>query len=257
MKERQKSKLAWITGGASGIGLSTARSLGRHGYRVVISGRSASKVEAACAALSAEGISAIALPLDVGDEGQVTRAGAELIAEHGPVGVLVAAAGRNVPNRYWRNMKAADFAAVSSTNLNGVVNVICAVLPGMREQGEGSVIVVSSWAGWRFAAFTGAAYGATKHGLSPIVESLNEQEGSHGIRATVVCPGEVATPILRSRPTPPSEEDIKLMLTPEDIADAIAYVVQAPGRVCINELVISPTVNRIYRGASDLRGSQE
>jgi NAD(P)-dependent dehydrogenase (short-subunit alcohol dehydrogenase family) len=61
------------------------------------------------------------------------------------------------------------------------------------------VIVISSWAGWRFTSFTGAAYGASKMGLAPWRESLDDQEGRHGIRATLVCPGEVATPILRSR----------------------------------------------------------
>jgi len=101
--------------------------------------------------------------------------------------------------------------------------------------------------------FTGAAYGATKTGLAPLVESINDQEGRHGIRATLVCPGEVATPILRTRPVPPSEEEMARMLRPDDVADAIAYVVQAPAHVCLNEVVISPTWNRIYIGADDLK----
>ena len=256
MTTTQQLPLAWITGGASGIGLSTARALGRQGFKVAISGRSVEKVNTAVATLQADGLTAIGLPLDVGDGPAVEQAGAGLIAEHGPVSVLVAAAGTNVPQRYWRDLKAADFASVNATNLNGVVNTICAVLPGMREQGQGTVIVISSWAGWRFLPFTGAAYGATKQALAPVVESLNDQEGPNGIRATVVCPGEVATLFLRSRPSPPPEADIAQMLIPEDVADAIAYVVAAPGRVCINELVISPTVNRIYTGAPDLTGNR-
>ena len=60
-------------------------------------------------------------------------------------------------------------------------------------------------------------------------------------------------PILRSRPSPPPDADMARMLKPEDVGDAIAYIVNAPAHVCINELVISPTWNRIYIGADDLK----
>ena len=113
--------------------------------------------------------------------------------------------------------------------------------------------MVSSWAGWRYLTFTGAAYGASKQGLAPLVESLNDQEGVHGIRASLVCPGEVATPILRTRPKPPPQEDMDRMLKPEDVGDAIRYVITAPPHVCLNEIVIAPTYNRIYTGAPDLK----
>jgi NADP-dependent 3-hydroxy acid dehydrogenase YdfG len=129
---------------------------------------------------------------------------------------------------------------------------VAAALPAMRKAGTGTIVVVSSWAGWRFLPFTGAAYGATKMGLGPLVESINYEEGHHGVRATLVCPGEVATPILKSRPMPPPDADIARMLQPEDVASAIAYAVTAPARVCINELVIGPSWNRIYLGADDL-----
>ncbi|NDG57264.1 MAG: oxidoreductase, partial [Betaproteobacteria bacterium] len=76
--------------------------------------------------------------------------------------------------------------------------------------------------------------------------------GVHGIRACLVCPGEVATPILRTRPKPPSQADMDRMLRPEDVGDAIRYVVTAPAHVCLNEVVIAPTYNRIYAGAPDL-----
>lgn len=252
----ERKALAWVTGGGSGIGLASAHALGELGYRVIVSGRTADKLDGAVRQLVSAGIDASSLALDVSDDQAVEACGAELIAEHGPVSVLVASAGTNVPNRFWRDLTAADFARVSAINLNGVASAVCAVLPAMRSQGGGSIIVVSSWAGWRFSAFTGAAYGASKHGLSPLVESLNEQEGSNGIRATLICPGEVATPILKTRPKPPSADDIAQMLTPQDLGDAVRYVVSAPARVCINELVISPTVNRIYTGADDLQGSR-
>ncbi|MFK7965280.1 MAG: SDR family oxidoreductase [Burkholderiaceae bacterium] len=248
--------IAWVTGGGSGIGLATAQGLGHAGYRLILSGRTASRLDAAADQLKALGLDAVALALDVADDGAVEAAGQTIAHSYGNVSVLVASAGTNVPNRFWRDLTAADFARVSAINLNGVASAACAVLPGMRAQGRGAIVVISSWAGWRFSAFTGAAYGATKHGLSPLVESLNEQEGRHGIRATLICPGEVATPILKTRPKPPSDADIAQMLLPKDIADAVLYAVNAPDRVCINELVISPRVNRIYSGADDLVGSQ-
>ena len=246
-------QVAWITGGGTGIGLATARALGAAGASVVISGRRQAELDAAVASLSAAGVRARAAVLDVSDAAAVARVAAGILAESGRIDVLVCSAGTNVPNRFWNGLTPEAFARVTAINLNGVAYCVSAVMPAMRSAGRGSIAVVSSWAGWRYLGFTGAAYGATKTGLAPLVESINDQEGRHGIRATLVCPGEVATPILRTRPVPPSEEEMARMLRPEDVADAIAYVVQAPAHVCLNEVVISPTWNRIYIGADDLK----
>lgn len=194
-----------------------------------------------------------AVALDVSDAAAVTDASRRILDEHGRIDLLVCSAGTNVPNRSWSALTPEAFAKVTAINLNGVAYCVGAVLPAMRAAERGSIVVVSSWAGWRFLPFTGAAYGATKMGLAPLVESINEQEGRNGIRATLVCPGEVATPILRSRPVPPPEADLARMLRPEDVADAIVYAAGAPAHVCLNEIVIAPTWNRIYIGADDLR----
>ncbi|MEK9774609.1 MAG: SDR family oxidoreductase [Quisquiliibacterium sp.] len=245
-------QVAWITGGGTGIGLHSAQTLAARGASVVISGRRQAELDAAVKGMRAQGGKASAVALDVSDSQAVTRAAEQILAEHGRIDILVCSAGTNVPNRYWKALTPEAFAKVSAINLNGVAFCAGAVLPAMRDAGRGSIIVVSSWAGWRYITFTGAAYGATKQGLSPLVESLNDQEGRNGIRATLICPGEVATPILRSRPAPPPEEDIARMLKPQDVAEAIAYAAQAPAHVCLNEIVISPTWNRIYIGAEDL-----
>ncbi len=248
-----EGQVAWVTGGGTGIGLEVARTLGARGARVAISGRRAAELDAAVAQLAALSVDAVALPLDVSDTAAVAAAAAALRERWGGVDALVCSAGTNVPNRYWQGLTPEAFAKVVAINLNGVAYCAGAVLDGMRAAGRGSIVVVSSWAGWRYLPFTGAAYGSSKMGLAPLVESLNDQEGRHGIRATLVCPGEVATPILRSRPTPPSEEEMARMLQPQDVADAVAYALAAPPHVCINELVIAPTWNRIYIGADDLR----
>lgn len=253
MGNTNTKKVAWITGGGTGIGLATAQRLAGQGWHVAVSGRREAELKAACDAIAKAGGSAEAVPLDVSDAAAVTGAAEGILARNGRIDALVCSAGTNVPNRYWKDLTPEAFAKVSAINLNGVAFCVGAVLPAMRAAGGGSIVVVSSWAGWRYLPFTGAAYGATKQGLSPLVESINDQEGGYGIRATHVCPGEVATPILRSRPVPPPEEDIARMLKPEDVGDAIAYAVNAPAHVCLNEIVIGPTWNRIYRGAEDLR----
>jgi NADP-dependent 3-hydroxy acid dehydrogenase YdfG len=112
---------------------------------------------------------------------------------------------------------------------------------------------VSSLAGWSYRDFPGVAYSSSKTALDPLVQSLNDEEGRHGVRVCHFCPGEVATPILKSRPVPPSDEEIGRMLRPEDVADAIGYVVTAPPHVCLAEVVIAPTWNRFYIGGEDLK----
>jgi NADP-dependent 3-hydroxy acid dehydrogenase YdfG len=85
--------------------------------------------------------------------------------------------------------------------------------------------------------------------------SINMEEFMHGIRSTVLCPAEVATPILDRRPVPVSAEDRARMLQPEHLADLIVYVAKLPPSVCVNEVLISPTWNRGYASAAGI-GSQ-
>lgn len=245
--------VAWITGGGSGIGQACARALAAEGARVAVSGRRAEEIERTAAGLRAAGHEAIACPLDVADAQAVGQAAARIEAELGPVALLVCAAGTNVPGRFWKSGSPEGFAKVVSINLAGVANCVHAVLPGMRARGGGTIAVVSSWSGRHYLPFTGAAYGASKMGLQPLVESINLEEGRHGVRASLVMPGEVATPILKSRPVPPPEEDVARMLRPEDVADVIRYLAAAPARVCLNEVLVAPTWNRIYLGADDLQ----
>lgn len=252
MEPDRSKPLAWITGGGTGIGLACARTLGQAGYLVVISGRRAEVLGKACDELAREGIEARAQLLDVADAAEAQAAATRILDEHGRIDLLMCSAGTNAPNRFWKDLTPEAFARVTAINLNGVAFCVGAVLPAMRSAAAGTIIVVSSWAGWRYTGFTGAAYGASKFGLAPLVESINDQEGRHGIRATLVCPGEVATPILRSRPKPPPEEELARMLQPEDVAAAVGFVAGMPMRACINELVISPTWNRIYSGGDDL-----
>jgi NADP-dependent 3-hydroxy acid dehydrogenase YdfG len=246
-------RLVWITGGATGIGRATAAWLGRAGATVAISGRRLDELERTAQALADDGLRVEIAQADVADVDAVTRAHDYLTGRHGPVSVMVCAAGTNIPNRSWARLTPDSFARVIATNVYGVSNCVQAVLPGMRAMGEGTIVVISSWAGWQYLPFAGAAYNASKSALAPLVQSLNDEEGRHGVRACHLCPGEVATTILRSRPVPPPEAELARMLRPEDVADAVGYVATAPRHVCLAEVVIAPTWNRIYIGGEDLQ----
>jgi NAD(P)-dependent dehydrogenase (short-subunit alcohol dehydrogenase family) len=249
-------KVAWITGGGSGIGLAGAVALASAGARVVISGRDAAKLDAALAQARVQGApegAVSAAPLDVADSAAVTRVAAAIEAEFGRVDVLVNSAGINFPKRYWSETDAATFASVVAVNLNGAAACTLAVLKGMRARGEGTVINVASFAGWHFSELTGPAYTASKAGMMALTHSFNIEQGAHGLRATALCPGEVATPILKKRPVEPSAAEKARMLQEEDLGRTIRFIAELPAHVCINELVITPVWNRIYLGGEDLK----
>ena len=93
---------------------------------------------------------------------------------------------------------------------------------------------------------SGPGYSAAKHALVAASHSINMEECSNGIRSCVICPGEVATPILEHRPVPVSAEERARMLQPEDLGDLVLFVATRPKHVCLNEVLISPTWNRGY-----------
>jgi NAD(P)-dependent dehydrogenase (short-subunit alcohol dehydrogenase family) len=240
-------RVAWITGGGSGIGLAGAKELARAGAHVVISGRTARTNEAALAELKALG-SAEAVLVDVSDRKAVAAAAADIERRHGRIDILVNSAGTNIGRRNFRNMTAEGWDEVVRINLDGVFYCCHAVLPGMRSRRDGLIINISSWAGRYASALTGPAYNATKRAVIALTETINIEECANGIRATSILPGEVATPIMEKRPVPPSPEERARMAQPEDLGRAILFVAAMPARTCVNELVISPTWNRFYLG---------
>jgi len=239
-------KTAWITGGGGGIGEASAKALSEAGAHVVLSGRRAEEIERVAAEIAAVGGSAEALTLDVCDAEAVEAAAAELEARHGGVDILVANAGMNVPNRSGDKITMEDFARVVDVNVNGVMNTTLGVLPHMRRVGGGTVIMISSWAGRHASKLTGPAYNASKHAVVALSHSINQEEAANGIRCTVIMPGEVATPILDKRPRPPSAEERAKMLQPEDLGRVVRFVAESPSHVNLNEILISPTHNRLF-----------
>jgi NAD(P)-dependent dehydrogenase (short-subunit alcohol dehydrogenase family) len=242
-------KVAWITGGGSGIGLAGALELVKAGAHVVISGRTASTNASALSELRKFG-SAEATLLEVSDKKAVFAAAADIEKRHGRIDILVTSAGTNIsgPKRNFKTMSAEGWDDVVNINLNGLFYCCLAVIPGMRARKDGLIINVSSWAGRYASSLTGPAYNATKRAVIALSESINMEECANGIRATSLLPGEVATPIMRKRPVPPSAQEMARMAQPEDFGKAILFVATMPARSCVNELVIAPTWNRFYLG---------
>jgi NAD(P)-dependent dehydrogenase (short-subunit alcohol dehydrogenase family) len=242
-------KVAWITGGGSGIGLAGAEELVKAGARVVISGRTEKTSKEAEKRLKALG-DAESVQLEVSDKKAVYAAAADIEKRHGRIDILVTSAGTNIsgPKRNFKSMSAEGWDDVVAINLNGLFYCCHAVIPGMRARKDGLIINISSWAGRYASVLTGPAYNATKRAVIAITESINMEECMHGIRATSILPGEVATPILEKRPVPPSKEERARMAQPEDFGKAILFVATMPARSCVNELVIAPTWNRFYLG---------
>ena len=242
-------KVAWVTGGGSGIGLAGAEALVKAGARVVISGRTEKTNQEAEKKLKSLG-EAEAIRLEVSDKAAVNRVAADIEKRHGRIDILVTSAGTNIAGdaRNFKNMTLEGWDEVVAINLNGLFYCCHAVIPGMRKRKNGLIINISSWAGRYASALTGPAYNATKRAVIAVSESINQEECMHGIRACSILPGEVATPILRKRPVPPSAEEMARMAQPEDFGKAILFVATMPARTTVNELVIAPTWNRFYVG---------
>lgn len=246
MVDTLNGQVAWVTGAGSGIGRASALTLARAGAWVFLSDRHEANLHETAAAIESAGGRVVIAVTEMGDADSVDASAALMLERFGRCDVLVNCAGINIPKRAWAAVEATGFDEVVRINLNGCFYATRAVLPIMRIQGGGLLIHIASWAGLYVTAAHGPAYVAAKHGLVALSESLNQAECVNGIRSTCLCPGEVATPILDQRLVPVSSEDRAHMLQPQDLADLVLYVAQAPRTVCFNEILLSPTRNRAY-----------
>jgi NADP-dependent 3-hydroxy acid dehydrogenase YdfG len=241
-------RIAWVTGGGSGIGLAGAEALAGDGWSVTISGRRLDALEEAAKRIGEKTSAKVdVLPLDVTRADDVLAAAARsILAREGQIDLLVNNAGLNVPKRSWNDLEIGGWDQIVDVNLNGVLYAIHAVLPAMRDRKTGSIINIASWAGRIVSQMTGPAYTATKHAILALTHSFNMDECRNGLRACCLSPGEVATPTMKNRPVPPSEEVMSRMLQPEDVGRTIAFVANMPPHVCVNEVLISPVANRAF-----------
>ena len=245
-----QGRIVWITGAGTGIGRAMTLAFAEAGCRVAITGRTADTLAETQRLVQEAGGTVMTVLADVTDPDGVTRAHATVVATYGDPDILVNNAGGNTKRRHWADLQPADMAAVMDVNLKGPFLCSLAVLPAMRARGMGMLIHTASVAGTGIFSVTGPSYTASKHGARAMSATINAEEGIHGIRSVCNNPGEVATPILDSRPRPPTAEERAIMVQPEDIAAAAVFAARMPPRTCMAEMTIAPTDNAFYRSSA-------
>ena len=246
-----EGKVAWVTGAGTGIGRAGAIALAGAGATVILSGRRVTQLENVSGRISNMGGVADVKPLDIADVKAVNNVADDILERHGRIDILVNSAGLNKPNRRWRDITDESWSTIIEVNLNGAFNVSHAAVKVMRKQRDGLIINVSSMASQRVGGVSGIAYTAAKTALNTMNESINHENCHLGIRACALCPGEVATEILKLRPLPPSAEEQARMVQEDDVGETILFIARMPKHVCLNEIHITPTWNRSYIGAAD------
>jgi NADP-dependent 3-hydroxy acid dehydrogenase YdfG len=235
-------KTALVTGGGSGIGLATAKLLLDEGARVAVAGRDAAKLRRAAESLKA-GDRVFSHAADVSKPEQVAALIAAVTAKFGRIDILVNNAGTNIKERMFRQLTPESWKLLVGANLEGAFYCTHAVLPQMLERKDGLIINVNSIAGKRANPLGGAAYAAAKFGLRGLMTAVAAEEKGNGVRFCSIYPGEVNTPILDNRPTPVDEKQRQAVLQPEDVAAAVLFVATLPPRVCIPEIVMTPSIH--------------
>ena len=240
------TKVAWVTGAGSGIGEAAAVALAEMGMTVVLTGRTKAKLDAVAARIKAIGGTAHVKAADMGKASAVQKVADFIQQKLGRLDVMVNNAGVNITERRWSNLSPEGVKELVDGNLTSAFHGVLAALPIMRAQKAGLFIHTASMAGRFVSPLRGAGYTASKHGVVAMSHSLNMEECGNGIRSTVMCPGEVRTPILDKRPNKLSEKELAEMVQPEDCGALIKFLASQPPHVCINEVLITPTRNRAY-----------
>ena len=234
---------ALVTGAGSGIGRSIAMTLAEAGLRVALVGRDREKLERTRAEFKRGNDTAFVAPCDITDRFAVESLVRQVESALESIDVLVCNAGTNVKNRSLESLDPADWDRMIATNLTGSFNLVHHVLPSMRRRKNGLVIQICSVSGIRASTLGGAGYSASKFGQSALGICLGREEGHHGIRSSVIYPGEVETPILDARPVPVGAERRSVILQPDDVAAAVKFLVELHPRAHVPELLIKPTVD--------------
>ena len=241
-----EGKTIWITGAGSGIGEATAHAMAKEGATIALTGRRKEPLDDVAHAIEKAGGKALVEPGDVMDKAMAPAVVERIIKATGRLDVLVNNAGTNVTARTFAVLTPENLDTVLQANLNGAYYCVLAVLPQMRAQQDGVLIHTASWAGISVTPLSGTAYTASKHAVVAMSHSLNMEEFKNGIRSSVICPHEISTPILNTRPVKVTDEERARMLQSEDMANLYVYIATQPAHVCINEVTIAPTWNRAY-----------
>jgi 3-hydroxy acid dehydrogenase/malonic semialdehyde reductase len=228
------SRRALVTGASSGIGAAAARALSAAGAEVVLVARRQSRLDEV--ARSCPGSRSIVL--DVRDAEATERELSKL-----EIDLLVANAGLSIGMEKLPGGSPADWSVAIDTNVKGVLHVLHAAVPGMVARGRGDVVLLGSVAGRQVYA-GGAVYCATKHALRAVYEGLRLDVAGSGVRCSTVDPGMVGETEFSRIRFRGDEERARAVyagvdyLKPEDVAEAILWIVTRPSRVNVGELVM-------------------
>ena len=239
-----KDQVCIITGGGSGIGRGAALRLAADGATIILIGRTESKIRTVQSEIKANGGQSIVYALNVADWSSIQKMVDEVVETYEKIDILINNAGHSSRNRRLLNCPPEEIQQVIDSNLTGTFFCTQAVVPSMLKAKSGTIINISSLAAVSPGPFSGFAYGAVKAGVINFTQFLNEDLKNTGIRASVLIPGEVNTPILDNRPITPEESARRGMVDVAETSAAIHLVVSLPPRTNIPELTIRPTWQR-------------
>lgn len=243
MENGISGKVILITGASSGIGEATALLLAGRGAKVVLGARRPELLAALAARIIAAGGEAAYAPTDVTQAADLAALVALALARFGRLDVLISNAGI-APIAPLDEGRVADWEAMINVNLKGVLYGIAAALPVFRRQGVGHFVHVLSTAGLVVTP-TMAVYAGTKNAVRAITEGLRQEAGAN-LRVTAISPGFVQTNLADSMENPEVRAQIvekmsEIAIPPAAVARAIAFAIEQPAEVDINEIVIRPT----------------
>lgn len=245
---RIEGRTAVITGATSGIGEACARILASHGAKLVLVARREERLRALADDLGSDARGVHTIRLDVRGRDAVLDMGRGLESAGIEPDILVNNAGlaRGFAPVHQGNPD--DWDEMIDTNLKGLLYVTRAILPGMVERNRGHVVNIGSVAG-RWAYPMGNVYNASKYAVRGLTEGMNLDLFGTALRMSTVDPGMVETEFAEVRFRGDTERAEKVYrdthpLSPEDVADAVLYVLNAPPHVNVAEMVIWPTDQR-------------
>jgi NADP-dependent 3-hydroxy acid dehydrogenase YdfG len=238
-----QGKVVVITGASSGIGEATAKLLAERGAKVVVGARRLDRLTNLVDEINAKGGEARAHAVDVASRASVQEFVSFAKWEFGRVDVIVNNAGV-MPLSPMEALKVDEWDRMIDVNIRGVLHGIAAVLPDMKARGSGQIINVAS-IGAHVVVPTGAVYCATKFAVWAISEGLRQENPD--VRVTTISPGVVATELGNDISDAGAKDMLtgfrKAALTPDAIARAVAYAVEQPDDVDINEVIVRPTIS--------------
>ncbi len=195
---RLKDKICIVTGAASGIGKEIALTFAREGGKVAIADLNKNAVQSVADEISGGGGRAIAVGMDVTDESQVESAVADVVRHYGGVDVLVSNAGIQIVHPI-ESFPFADWKKMLAIHLDGAFLTTRACLPHMQASSRGGSIIYMGSVHSKEASVLKSAYVTAKHGLIGLCKTVAREGGKHGIRANVICPGFVRTPLVEKQ----------------------------------------------------------